>query len=122
MTDYEGLRRAVRRGISSLCPACGRGPIYTRYLKTAPNCDACGAPNGDIRTDDIAPYFTILIVGHIIVSLLLITEQLFAPPVWVHWITWPPMTLLAALLVLPRVKGAIMGWMWWLDLKGDEQH
>ena len=122
MQEGVALPRAVRRGLSCLCPRCGRGNIFSRYLKPAEVCSACGAPNGKIRTDDIAPYFTIIVVGHVIVPLLLLVEQLYSPPVWVHWSVWPPLTMLAALRVLPRIKGAVMGWMWWLGIRGDEQH
>lgn len=70
----------------------------------------------------MAPYFTILIIGHIVVPLVLFVEQLFVPPEWVHWLVWPPLTALAVLFALPRVKGAVLGWMWWLGIRGDEQH
>lgn len=115
--------RVIGRGLSCRCPRCGRGNIFLRYLKPADTCTVCGEPYGHIRTDDIAPYFTILVVGHLIVPSMLLTEQMFAPPLWVHWSLWPPLTLVAALLVLPRVKGAIISWMWWLGIRGDEhQH
>jgi uncharacterized protein (DUF983 family) len=122
MAHGVALPRAVGRGFSRRCPRCGRGDIFVRYLKPAPTCGACGESYGEIRTDDIAPYFTILAVGHLIVPSLLLVEQFYAPPVWIHWLLWPPLTLLAALVVLPRIKGAVMGWMWWLGLRGDEQH
>lgn len=122
MQKSVALTSAIARGLSCLCPQCGRGAIFTRYLRPAAVCSACGSPNGRIRTDDIAPYFTILVVGHLVVPLLLTMEQLYAPPTWVHWAVWPPVTLIAAFLALPRIKGAVMGWMWWLGLKGDEQH
>ncbi len=116
------LTRAVGRGLSCRCPRCGRGNIFARYLKPAASCTHCNEAYGKIRTDDIAPYFTILVVGHIIVPLVLLVEKLYAPPAWTHWSLWPPLTLLAVFIVLPRVKGAVMGWMWWLGIRGDEQH
>ena len=113
---------AAGRGFIGRCPQCGNGALYRRYLKPALECTACGVPFGLIRTDDIAPYFTILIVGHIIVPLLLLVEKLYAPPSWVHMALWLPVTLTCVFYFLPKVKGAIMGWMWWLGIKGDEQH
>ncbi len=116
------LTRAVGRGFSCRCPRCGGGNIFARYLKPAATCSQCSEPYGEIRTDDIAPYFTILVVGHLIVPLVLMVEQMYAPPTWVHWSVWPPLTLLCTFLFLPRIKGAVMGWMWWLGIRGDEQH
>ena len=122
MQQSVGLPSAVKRGLSGRCPRCGHGAIFERYLKPAPKCSVCSAPNGNIRTDDIAPYFTIMFVGHIVVPPLLLVEQVYSPPSWVHLAVWPPLAILATILSLPRIKGAVMGWMWWLGIGGDEQH
>jgi uncharacterized protein (DUF983 family) len=116
------LLEAVRRGFSCRCPRCNGTALYIRYLKTEPVCSTCGTALGEIRTDDIAPYFTILLVGHVIVPLLLGVQQFADPPVWVHWMIWPTLTLAGVFLLLPRIKGAVLGWMLWLGLRGDEQH
>jgi uncharacterized protein (DUF983 family) len=34
---------------------------------------------------------------------------------------WPTATLLLTLLFLPVIKGSVVGLMWHLKLKGDEQ-
>lgn len=116
-----GLRGAVSRGGSGHCPRCGVGKLFSGYLKPAGTCSNCRVSLGAFRTDDIAPYFTILVVGHVVVPLILLAEQLFAPPEWAHWLIWPPSALLITLLVLPRIKGAVLGWMWWLGIRGDER-
>ncbi len=77
--------QAIKRGFAQRCPQCNGSALYGRYLKIRPTCDACGAAVGEIRTDDIAPYFTIMIVGHIIVPMVLWLEKFAAPPTWVHW-------------------------------------
>ena len=122
IADRGNLSDAVRREVSCRCPHCGNGNLFTRYLKPTSTCSHCGERFDDIRTDDIAPYFTILIVGHLIAPFILLLERLYAPPLWVHWLAWPVLTVLLTLLVLPRIKGGVLGWMWWLGLRGDEQH
>ena len=47
---------------ANAAPAAGNH-IFQAYLKPVDSCDLCHAEFRDIRTDDIAPYFTILIVG-----------------------------------------------------------
>ena len=107
-------------GIRKRCPSCGKSHIFQAYLKPVDSCDLCHAEFRDIRTDDIAPYFTILIVGHIIAPLLFYVETTYAPAVWIHWTIWPAMTVLLSLWCLPRVKGAALAVMWHLRLRGDE--
>lgn len=112
-----GFIACLRRGLAGRCPACGRGRLLHRYLKAHPCCESCGLPFEPLRSDDAAPYFTILIVGHIIVPLVLLSEQHLAPPVWVQLAIWLPATLAVSLLLLPPVKGAVMAAIWSLKAK-----
>jgi len=111
---------SMRRGFRRVCPKCGEGRLFQGYLKPLPACKCCGVDTGSIYTADIAPYFTILIVGHLIVPALLLTEQLAHPVLWLQMAIWPPLTLLLTLWFLPRIKGCIMGLMWALGMRGHE--
>ena len=42
---------AMQRGAKLKCPACGEGALYTRYLKVADTCPACGEEPGTVRID-----------------------------------------------------------------------
>ena len=111
---------AMARGFRRRCPNCGRGALFRAYLKPADACPACGEALGHIRADDAPPYFTIIVVGHIVVSLILFVEMNYRPPMWVHMAIWPALTLALTLTLLPHIKGALVGLMWRLKLKGDE--
>ncbi len=65
----------------------------------------------------MAPYFTILIVGHIVVPLILLVEQHLAPSVSAQLAIWLPVTALLTLALLPHVKGAVMAAIWSLKAK-----
>ncbi len=110
---------AIRRGLARRCPACGEGACLRGYLK-ARDCERCGEPLGSIRADDLPPYITILIVGHIIVPLALLLEKTIAPSMWVQMTLWTTATLLLTLGLLPWVKGGAIGLFWALRLRGDE--
>src|SRR6185312_4199206 len=66
---------AMLRGFRRRCPRCGQGALFKGVLTLADSCSCCGETLGDIRADDIPAYFTILIVGHIVVPLLLWAER-----------------------------------------------
>ena len=114
--------RAILRGITLRCPHCGEGSLFRSYLKATDSCDRCGESFRGMRTDDAAPWLTIVVVGHIIAPLILISERLLSPPTWVQMTLWSTMALVLTLLVLPRSKGAILGIMWAKGLRGDETH
>jgi uncharacterized protein (DUF983 family) len=86
--------------------------MFLGYLKAAERCRRCGLEFDSIRSDDIAPYFTILIVGHIVAPAVLVAEQLALPPDWLALSIALPATLLLTLTLLPFVKGTVMGAIW----------
>jgi uncharacterized protein (DUF983 family) len=101
--------RSIARGFKSKCPHCGEGRLFWRYLKVEPLCQACGHDLARYPADDGPAYFTILIVGHLIVAPIL-----FFPIVWQA----PPQFVVPAILIplaaatlglLHVVKGAFIG-------------
>lgn len=110
--------RAILNGLRLRCPACGEGRLFWRYLKVNDACPACGEPLHHHRADDAPPYFTILIVGHVVVGAILPVERAFMPPLWLHALLWLPLALVMSLWLLPRVKGAIVGLQWSLYMHG----
>ncbi len=88
------------------------------YLKVRDACGDCGVELHHQRADDAPPYFTILIVGHLILPGALLLERAAHPPIWVHYSIWMPLTLGLTLALLPRVKGALVGLQWALRMGG----
>lgn len=114
---------AMLRGLRCRCPNCGQGRMFRAFLKVVDRCAVCGTELFHQRADDAPPYFVILITGHIVVPLALVTETELSPPFWVHAVIWGPLTLGLALGLLQPVKGAIVGWQWANYMHGfDPQH
>jgi uncharacterized protein (DUF983 family) len=78
----------------------------------------CGEELFHQRADDAPPYFTMVIVAHVVVGGILALEQAYAPPSWVHLVLWMPLTVIMSLVLLPRVKGALVGLQWALRMHG----
>lgn len=110
--------QAVRRGLMLRCPACGEGKIFRKYLKVSDTCSHCGQELFHHEADDAPPYFTILVVGHIVVPLMLAVEVEYMPPIWVHVAIWPTLTLALCLAMLPRIKGAVVNLQWAARMHG----
>ena len=60
------------------------GGLFARYLKVDDACAACGEDLHHHRADDAPPYFTIFIVGHLIVPPLMWLEKAAQPAMWLH--------------------------------------
>lgn len=113
------LGQSLWRGLKGRCPNCGEGRIFRAYLKVNDACPTCGEELFHQRADDAPPYLTMLIVGHIIVAGILAAEELFpAAPLWIGAFVWLWLTLALSLLILPRIKGALIGLQWALRMHG----
>jgi len=110
-------RLGLKRGLAGRCPVRGVGPLLKGYVKPNPHCPSCGSDLLQYRADDAPAYFTILIVGHIVIPAMLMLEMAYHPPVMLHWLLWIPLTLLLSFLLLPRIKGALIGLQWALKVK-----
>ncbi len=103
---------AMKRGALFHCPQCGKGRLFRKYLKVEETCPVCGHDNAQYPADDGPAYFTILIMGHVFVAPLVLFPFLFKLPLgWVAAVLVPGVIGLS-LLILPRVKGAVIGLMW----------
>lgn len=110
--------QAMWRGFRERCPRCGTGAMFRKFLKVADHCPHCGEELHHQRADDAPPYFTITIVGHIVVGGVLAAERAFQPSLWAHAAMWLPLTVVSSLILLPRIKGAIVGLQWALRMHG----
>ena len=110
--EHRDVAQAMMRGALGRCPHCGKGRMFGRYLKVVDRCQSCGEELHHHRADDAPPYFTMLIVGHIVIGSVLAVEIAWHPQLWVHLLLWLPLTVGLSLWLLPRVKGAIVGLQW----------
>ena len=114
-------RAALKTGFRMRCPACGEGHMFYRFLKVSDCCPHCGEELHRHRADDAPPYFTILVVAHVIGALMLFVEEHNdALDVRIHMVLWPVLTLLLVFWLLPRFKGALIAYQWALRMHGFE--
>ena len=125
-TDHQTsatLAEAALRGLACKCPRCGQGKLFRAFLKVADHCEVCGLDFTPHRADDLPAYLVIIIVGHIVVPVILWIETDYSPSVSLQLAIYLPFTLVASLLLLQPVKGAVVGIQWALRMHGfDEDH
>ncbi len=109
---------AIKRGFHCRCPSCGKGRLFREFLKVSETCAACGEDLHHHRADDLPAYLVIVIVGHIVVPIALAIETSYSPPVALQLAIYLPITLVASLLLLQPVKGAVVGLQWAFRMHG----
>lgn len=118
MDTTHSLRSALLRGWRRRCPRCGQGPMLKGYLKIRKECPVCRLELHHARADDGPAYLTILIVGKLMAPLLLIVFQTFRPEPLVLFTIFAVPCVGLSLYLLPRLKGAIVGFQWVRGLGG----
>ena len=109
---------AIWKGMRAQCPQCGAKTLFSKYLKVSDTCGSCGLDLSGHEADDAPPYFTIFIVGHIIVPVALVVEKFYMPPLYVHALIFCVLAVAVSLLSLPIVKGGVVGLQWALRMHG----
>ncbi|GAB4532173.1 MAG: DUF983 domain-containing protein [Roseibium sp.] len=110
--------QAMLRGAFNKCMNCGNGQVFDGFLKTGHACPSCGEEFHHHRADDAPPYFTITIVGHIVIPALLVVEVMWHPALWIHMSLWVPLTLILSFALMRPIKGALVGLQWALYMHG----
>lgn len=121
ISSFRERARVVLRGAMGRCPQCGKGALLHRYLKVMPACAHCGEKYGHISADDMPPWLTILIVGHLLVPEVWYVQRNFDLPLWVEQLLWPSLALVLILILLPRCKGACVAILWMLPRLPDRK-
>lgn len=118
-TSQRDIWGSMWAGARGRCPQCREKTLYASYLKPAETCNSCGEELHHHRADDAPAYFTIFIIGHILIPLILYIEMNnYGWPLWLHAALWLPMALALTLLFLPVIKGTLIGLQWGYRMHG----
>jgi uncharacterized protein (DUF983 family) len=90
------------------CPRCGQGRLFRGLLDIRDRCEICDL---DLRAHDAgdgAAVGVILVLGAVVVALAFWVEFRFSPPLWVHAVLWPVVTVPLAVLMMRPAKAALV--------------
>jgi len=98
----------VRAGLSGRCPRCGEGRLFNGFLTLRERCGNCRLDYSFADAGDGPAVFVILIIGFVTVGLALWMEVSYAPPLWLHFLLWIPLTIVLSLVALRGLKGLLI--------------
>ncbi|MEM0977509.1 MAG: DUF983 domain-containing protein [Pseudomonadota bacterium] len=110
--DDRSVKLAMKAGWKGHCPNCEQGRMFRSYLSVQPECLVCGEELHHQRADDGPAYLTILISGHILAPLMHIAFVWLRPDPIAMGVAFSLIFLVMALTMLPRLKGALIGYQW----------
>lgn len=112
------VKRALLNGWRRRCPKCGQGPLLRGYLKVRDDCPVCRQKFHHHRADDGPAYLTILLVGHLIIPVLHYSFVTWRPDPLVLFTIFAVGSVALSLYLLPRLKGAVIGFQWARGMHG----
>ncbi|MGN6670657.1 MAG: DUF983 domain-containing protein [Candidatus Nucleicultricaceae bacterium] len=114
-------KTVVWRGIRGLCPKCGQGRLFVKYIALKEKCSVCFEELAKHRADDGPAWLTILLTGHIMVPFLLYISRIDAISEWQAITVSVILTIIVAFVMLPFSKGLFISVLWLLaqENKGE---
>lgn len=90
------------------CPRCGKGALFHGLVELNAQCPACGL---DLSDSDVGDGFVVpilIVLGAIVVGCAFIVDSRFSPPLWVHAVIWPVVTIVLALAMMRWLKAFLV--------------
>jgi uncharacterized protein (DUF983 family) len=110
--DERDIKKAVLNGCRGVCPCCGEGRLFYKYLKVSETCSSCGLRMSAHNADDAPAWMTLILVVHIVAPLVMASTVDWGWSLWLGWSVWPLVTLALCLIILPLSKGGLIGYQW----------
>jgi uncharacterized protein (DUF983 family) len=92
-------------GLKGLCPRCGEGRMFRKFLKLQNRCPVCGLNYNFAAPDDGPAFFSLCIVAFPLTFFVVWLQIRFEPPFWVHLITSIPLLGIGCVVPLQYIKG-----------------
>lgn len=98
----------VMASAKGLCPRCGARTLFVSPVRFADGCRLCGLDYGQFNVGDGPAAFLTMIVGGLILGLALALEFGAHPPLIVHILLWPALTVACVVGALRVAKGMLL--------------
>jgi uncharacterized protein (DUF983 family) len=94
------------------CPECGKGPVFSGYLRFRDTCPVCGADFKTADAGDGPAVFVILIVGAIVAPLLIFLQVGLDLADWLALTITMVTAIALCIAFLPPFKAILFALQW----------
>ncbi|VWX54498.1 DUF983 domain-containing protein [Novosphingobium sp. 9U] len=105
LESADKWRWIIRCGWKGLCPRCGEGRMFRKWLKLADKCNVCGLDFRFASPDDGPAFFSLCIIAFPLIFFVVWLQVKYDPPFWVHLLTSFPLLGIGCILPLQPLKG-----------------
>jgi len=114
----QSLTAALLRGIRGKCPRCGEAKLFGKFLKPIALCPRCQQDWTHQRADDMPPYISILVTGHVLVPVIIYFGAVSDISMWQALAICLALASVMMLGLLQPAKGGVIALQWWHGMHG----
>jgi uncharacterized protein (DUF983 family) len=104
----DGAVPVWRAALLCRCPRCGEGRLFSGLLKMRERCERCGLDLRRVDTGDGPAVLGMFIVMAVVFGLAAWVDFAYEPPLWLHFVIWPIVTVVLAVLTMRPLKAALV--------------
>lgn len=108
MTEPQQKKAGFLKAALGRCPVCGKGKLYTSYLKVAKSCSVCAEDFSRANPGDGPVVVVIMIAGLVACSGLFISFMCWNWSPRLLLTVWPTDGVVVCLLLMPVLKGMMI--------------
>ncbi len=112
------LSAAILRGIKGRCPRCGEAKLFRKFLKPIDRCPTCQQDWTAQRADDLPPYISILLTGHVLAPVIIYFGAIAPIPLWQAMAICLTLASILMIGLLQPAKGGTIALQWWHGMHG----
>jgi uncharacterized protein (DUF983 family) len=108
--DKPSFLQDVKDALHNRCPRCKNASIFATPFALNPReeCPSCGFKLSAHDNGDGPAVFLIFILGFLLVPFAIVTQFVFAFPLWFNTIFWTAVALILCLVLMRPLKSYIM--------------
>ena len=114
----HSLRAALLRGIRGRCPRCGEAKLFGKFLNPIAVCPRCHQDWSHHQADDMPPYISILITGHVLVPVIIYFGAVSEMSMWQALAICLVLASGLMIALLQPAKGGVIALQWWHGMHG----
>jgi uncharacterized protein (DUF983 family) len=106
------------RGIRGRCPRCGEAKLFGKFLKPVAVCPRCHQDWTHHRADDMPPYISILITGHVLAPVIIYLGAFSDLPMAQAMAICLVLAAIMMISLIQPAKGGVIALQWWHGMHG----
>jgi len=95
----------IKAGWKGLCPRCGKGHMFSSWLKVTDKCEICGLDYRFASPDDGPAFFSLCVVAFALLFVIVWLQVAIGLPIGLLFIIAIPLMAVGCILPLRPIKG-----------------